>query len=376
MLKSHYRTMPEQQNQIEKIEEAILTPRKISEPMIQNSDYLSTGSTLLNLACSGNVLGGFVKGKYFFLVGDSASGKTFLSLTCLAEASINPHFDDYRFIYDNVEGGALMNLQKFFGTKVVERLESPFEDEDGTPRNSETIEDFYFNVDDAVQEEKPFIYILDSMDALSSDAEWKKFGEKKTASRGGKEAKGDYGDGKAKMNSSSLRRVLAGIRDTKSILIIINQTRDNIKAGPFEPQKTRSGGHALKFYTTLEMWSSVRKKLTKSVRGITRQIGIVAKVTVKKNRLTGQERSIEIPIFHSYGMDDIESCIQYLLTEKHWKKTGGTIKAKEFEFEGTMGKLICKIEEEQLETKLRKIVDGVWKEIEELSKVQRKTRYE
>jgi len=62
--------------------------------------FLSTGSTLLNLACTGKPYYGFAKGHYYFIVGDSVSGKTFLSLTCLAEASINPNFDNYRFIYD------------------------------------------------------------------------------------------------------------------------------------------------------------------------------------------------------------------------------------------------------------------------------------
>jgi len=72
-------------------------------------DYLSTGSTLLNLACTGFPERGFIKGHYYFIVGDSTSGKTWLSLTCLAEASINPNFKNYRFIYDNAEDGALMN---------------------------------------------------------------------------------------------------------------------------------------------------------------------------------------------------------------------------------------------------------------------------
>jgi len=76
---------------------------------------------LLNLACTGNPNGGFFKGHYFQIVGDSTSGKTFLSLTCLAEANINKHFEDYRFIFDDGEGGALMDLTKFFGAGVADK---------------------------------------------------------------------------------------------------------------------------------------------------------------------------------------------------------------------------------------------------------------
>jgi hypothetical protein len=90
------------------------------------------------LSCSGNAKGGFAKGKYHFIVGDSASGKTWLSLTCLAEAAMNPEFENYRFIYDNVEDGALMDIERFFGSKVAERIESPAIDEDGLPDYSST----------------------------------------------------------------------------------------------------------------------------------------------------------------------------------------------------------------------------------------------
>ena len=93
------------------IKKALLTKRK--KEVLTAKDFLSTGSTLLNLACTGFPNRGFVKGRYYFIVGDSTSGKTWLSLTCLAEASINPNFKDYRFIYDNAEDGALMDITRF-----------------------------------------------------------------------------------------------------------------------------------------------------------------------------------------------------------------------------------------------------------------------
>jgi len=341
---------------------------------LQPSDFLSTGSTLLNLACTGKVHGGFAKGSYFFVVGDSVSGKTFLTLTCLAEASINKHFDDYRFIHDDVEGGALMDIERFFGKGVAERMESPAMEGD-LPINSETIEDFYFHLDDAFEEGKPFIYVLDSMDALSSDYEGKKFKEKKKAARSGKQAKGDYGDGKAKINSGWIRKARSALEKTGSILVVISQTRDNVGAGLFESSKTRSGGRSLRFYATLELWSSVKGRLNKSVRGNKRQVGIVSKVEVRKNRETGRERTVEIPIYHSYGIDDVGSCIDYLVGEKHWTAKSGVIKAEEFEFEGRRNKLIRMIEQEGLQKDLRELVGEVWSEIETACELKRKGRY-
>ena len=334
---------------------------------------VSTGSTLLNLACTDNPFCGFVKGGYYFLVGDSSSGKTFLSLTCLAEAARSAVFRKYRFIYDNSENGAHMSVEKFFGKRVAKRLEAPAM-KDGQPVFSGSIEEFYYHVDDAIKADQPFIYILDSMDSLTSSDEQAKFDEHKDAHRKGKTAAGSYGDGKAKKNSANLRRLITPLERSGSILIIINQTRDNLGFG-FE-KKTRSGGNSLKFYASLEMWSSVKGRIHKTVRGKKRQIGIDCKIQLKKNRMSGKERTITFPIYHSYGIDDIGGCIDYLIDEGHWSKKGNTILAKEFKIKGTRDKLIKTIETNGDEKALRTIVGEVWNEIEEACALKRKKRYE
>jgi len=345
---------------------------------ISKDSYLSTGSTLLNLACSGKAKGGFLKGNYYFFVGDSSSGKTFLSLTCLAEAAKNKDFEDYRFIYDNAEGGALMDIKRFFGGKVAEKMELPGVSSDGEPEASSTIEEFYYHVDDAIKEGTPFIYILDSMDSLSSKDEADKFDEHKDAHIKGKVAAGSYGDGKAKKNSANLRRLLAPLRKSGSILIIINQTRDNLGFG-FET-KTRSGGRALKFYACLEMWSSIKGKITKTVKNKKRQMGVKALVQVKKNRITGREREVLIPIYHSFGIDDIGSCVDFLLDEGDWLQKGNTIKVPDEAFgeeiKGTRESVISKIEENNWEKDLIAHVEDVWVAVEMALRIKRKPRYE
>lgn len=346
------------------------------KPAVENlkpSDFLSSGSTLINLACSGRPFGCFAVGRYYLLVGDSASGKTFLSLTCLAEAASKRRFDKYRFIFDNAEDGALMNIADFFGPAVAERMEPPARDADG-PVFSSTIEEFYYHVDDAIRTGKPFIYVLDSMDALTSADEKDKFQEQKKAHRSGKQAAGSYGDGKAKKNSAGLRKVLADLKRTGSLLIVINQTRDNLGFG-FE-KKTRSGGRALRFYATLELWSSVKQKLRKTVKGKQRQIGILTEVQVKKNRVTGRERTVTVPILHSYGIDDTSGCIAFLLEEGHWKGKDSSIVAPEFDFKGSKEKLVALIEEGGRQKELRLLVAQVWDELEQACASKRKRRYE
>lgn len=354
----------------EDIKKALRQKRK--KEKLTAKDFLSTGSTLLNLACTGHPDRGFAKGFYYVIRGDSVSGKTWLSLTCLAEAVINPNFKKHRFIFDAGEDGALMNIERFFGKGVAEKMEIPAYD------YSYTIEEFYYNVDDAIKEGKPFIYILDSMDSLTSEPEGKKFDEHKKAYREHKDkkVKGSMGDGKAKVNSAMLRRVIGKpLRNSGSILIIINQTRDNLGALPFEPKKIGSGGHALKFYACFEMWSSVVGQIKKTVGDKKRQLGIKSKIRIKKNRVTGRDRTVIIPIYHSFGIDDIGSCIDYLIDEGEWKK-GKEINAKGLGIKGSRNKLIRLIERNNLEKDLRELVADVWNEIEEACIIKRKRRYE
>jgi len=334
---------------------------------------LSTGSTLLNLACSGRVEGGFLKGHYYFFVGDSNSGKTFIGLSCLAEACINRYFDGYRIIYDDVERKALMNMERFFGWGVAERLESPAVI-DGHWAYSDTAEDFYYHLDDAIQDGRPFIYVLDSQDALSSTAEQEKFIERKDACRKGKDVSGSYGDNKAKVHSSHIRKVVRPLMDTGSILIVLNQTRDSFDL--FE-RSTHSGGRALKFYASLQLWSSVKGRIERTVKGKKRQLGVNCKVQVKKNHIVGWDRTVTVPVYHSYGIDDTGSMVDYLVSEGAWTRKGNRVEAVGLgpACSGTREQVVQRIEGRDLIDDLRTLTGMTWADVEETCRVKRKRRY-
>lgn len=337
-------------------------PRKPQDP---SSVYLSTGSTLLNLAISNRIRGGFLQGHYYFLVGDSASGKSFLSMTCFAEAVINPSFHKHRLIYDNAEDGMLMDVRRLFGSKVEKRLEH---------KASETIDDLYYSLDDLVEEGEPFIYVLDSMDGLDAQEDVDTFSAQKTAHRKGTDGPRSYGTAKAKKNSTSLRRVIAGLRKTGSILIVISQTRVNINASPWQSKKTRGGGEALRFYATVELWSSQAGVIKKTIRGKPRIIGNVISLKVAKNRITGELQEVQTVIYPSFGIDDVGSCVDFLLHEKWWTKKGKMIHAKELKTSGTRDQIIHLCETKR-KTMLR-AMSRCWKSIAQEKRIDRRTRYE
>ena len=360
-------------------------------------DLLSTGSTPLNLALTRTPRGGFSKGRYYFMVGDSASGKTFQSMTCLAEATLNPHFANYRFIYDNIEDGMLMDLDKLFNEQVADRIEPPAR-VGGKPAFSATIEEFYYNLDDAILEAgwdskkkvhtgagaRPFIYILDSMDSLDSEASDDKFQQQKAAHRkktapkperghgDGDDEKvtGSYGDGKAKKNSENIRKCLKGLRRTGSILIVLSQTRDSYGRG-----KTRAGGRALRFYATAETWSSITGPIKRTVNGIERKVGNRIKIQVAKNRVTGLLTECQLSIYPTFGVDDVGDCVDYLITEGVWTESGQTVDTGTFAGAGTRDKVIRTIEKKGLFTKLQNLCASAWADVEEKCKLKRVNRY-
>lgn len=349
-------------------------PKKVlEEAPPDKAEYLSTGSTLLNLALSGRANGGVQKGCYLLLVGDSSSGKTWVSLQMLAEAANSPAFDGYTLVHDNAENGSLMDVRRFFGSKLAARLEAPSD-----RGASGTVEEFYYNIGRLLDDGKPFVYVLDSMDAIVPKDDVEKFeGDRGEFEKSGKLADtGTYGTAKAKLNSTNLRLVAGRLKDTGSILVILSQTRDKIGQVGWGDTRTRSGGKSLKFYAHLEVWTSVKDAIKRKVKGKDRVIGrnLIAKVV--KCRQNGWEGTVEFPFYRSVGIDDVGSMVDYLVAEGHWKKAGGRINATEFGINGYEADVIRHVDQNDLLGKLRRIARQVWHEIETGCTVQRKPRYE
>jgi RecA/RadA recombinase len=323
--------------------------------------FISSGSALLNLALSDQADGGYETGKILNLIGDSSAGKTALALTMLAECANNPEFDEYELILDDVEAALEFDVENIFGNKLSERLTWK-----GVDEASDTVYDFYGNVLKLLNENKKFIYVLDSLDALTT-LEDKERGDEIVK---GKDPSGSFKTEKPKALSEILRNLIQRLSKTDSFLVIISQTRDNLGFGAQFTPKLRSGGRALKFYSSYEVWLALKGQI-KSCERITGNV-IQAKVT--KNKYTGKIREAEFPLYYDYGLDDLGSCVDFLVTEKVWNNAKKSIDAGEW---GTMtqSKLIQHIEENALQNKVKSLVQDKWLEIEEKIKLKRLKKY-
>jgi RecA/RadA recombinase len=327
---------------------------KEEEP--KDSDYLSTGVTLLNLATYGKTYGGLLKGNIYRYCGRSSSGKTFICRTILAEAAASKHFDGYDLIYDDVERGALMDTTKFFGQRLMDRLVPPAKSKSKAPIYSKTIGDFYRRINEKLKEGKRLIWIIDSLDSLVPDTDNNKMT-----------------DGKAKTNSQELRKLLQPLAATKSILVLVSQAHVDMKS--MFGGDLAAGGRAPEFYSTTEVWLRKAKTLFTVHKGKKYPTGHIIRARVQKNRLSGLDRTVYFPFDPRYGIDDIGANIDFLVSSKYWNKESKQINAVEFDIIGSKLEVTQKIEKEGAEKELQVLTGKVWRSIEEACTVERKPRY-
>lgn len=354
-----------------------------------SQNLISTGSTLLNLAATNQASGGLLKGRYYVIIGSSGAGKTWLYHAVFAESTLHKKFRNYRLIKDEPEMGSDFDVASYFGQKTADRIEQAWpnrtDEYDNPIPNSRTAEEFYDNVEtklSEVEKEKTgLIYVLDSMDCLTTSA-FLEYNEKNKELRAdGKEESGSYGDGKAKINSQRLRDIVNRLDRSGSILIVICQERDNL--GSRIPGKTFSGGNALLFYACMQIWLKKIGAIDATIRGRKRILGTQTKCQILKNRLTGQQdKDVTISYYYNFGIDDIGDMIDFLIEENHFK--GGKTAVSKIDAEGfgvqlNREDLIRHIQEDiDREKKLRQICQEVWQGIQqEISeRAKRVNRYE
>lgn len=324
---------------IEQIKEKVKTP--IKKPVVQT---LPSKITTLDLSLGG----GFPMGQISNIVGDSSSGKTFLASEFIAAAR-SKLGDKLEWFYDDVENRYSFNSQQLYGFNIIKKDQV----------NSYTIENFTQNLKDKLsrlREGKTLIYVLDSFDALTSDAELKRDKEKGE--------KGTFNLEKQKNLGAFFRLRAKDIKNKNCILIIISQVRENIGM-MFGPRYYRTGGKALDHWASLIVWLAEIEKHRK--KGLVYGITTKCRVTKVGNAKPFRENFIEI-IF-DYGIDNITGNLLYLY-KMYTDKTGKRkekIESELFEWDGSdysLKSLVEYIEKNNLEDMLKEKVMAKWEKIE------------
>jgi len=259
-----------------------------------NTEFIPTGSTLLDLAIGG----GWASGRVFNIVGDKSSGKTLLAIECYA--NFHRMYPKGRMRYGEAEAAFDDEYAQTLGfPDCVEKPEKPLE----------TVEDFYKDLQEFSSKPGPSLYILDSLDALSDEAEK------------GRDiaAENTYGTGKAKKMSELFRRLVQSLSANNCTLGVISQVRENIGV-TFGESKSRSGGKALDFYSSQIVWLAEIEKLKRTYKEQERVVGVAVKAKVKKCKVGLPFREAEFKIIFGYGIDDQISILDWLASLKAYTK--------------------------------------------------------
>jgi protein RecA len=257
-----------------------------------NLEFVSSGCTVLDCILGG----GYCLGRIVNIVGDKSTAKTGLA----TEALINftNVFHKGRAAYREVEAAFDAGYANAMGLDL-DKVDL------GDPENPIlTVEDFARDLekftDEQIKADEPGLYILDSFDALSDEAEQEN-----------DIGKGTYGAAKAKQSSVMFRKLARKIERSKVLLIIISQVRDNIGVS-FGEKYRRSGGKALDFYASQILWLAHMGYIKRTINKIERPIGIEVRGKVKKNKVSLPMRECDFPFMFGFGIDDIAANVEWL----------------------------------------------------------------
>jgi len=271
-------------------------------------NYASTGSLLLDLAVGGGMGLGYPYGRVVNVVGDKSAGKSFLAMELIA-AELHKRKGKLRVNYDDAETGCTFDTKTLYDIDLEEYQEY----------NSDVIERFDGNTQlfmDSVKPSQHGIYCLDSLDGLSDkDTEEqadkiKKSTESYNSGKGeGKKESGSYKLGTpAHLSKQYFKALTNKLAKRKVLLMIVSQIRMKLNAGMFEKPTQRAGGKALDFYAHTCLWLYTAYKIKKD--GLT--IGVIVKAVTEKSKTPRPFRQVIFPLYFTYGIDDIGSCVDFL----------------------------------------------------------------
>jgi RecA/RadA recombinase len=335
-----------------------------------NQIWIKTGSTLLDLVVGGGRGLGYPAGKSINVVGDKSAGKTFHNCEVIA-AAYHQYGEKLVWCYDDCESGFTFNTQELYGFEIMAQdIKDRF--------HSNTVQELYGNIRsfiDSLKKDQFGIYVVDSLDGLSSE-ELDEIAEKqyKDFKSGKHTKKGSYRMESAKFMSQEFFRTLTDIIQSKQVLVIFtSQIRHNIETFSFQ-KFTRSGGKALDFYCYSCLWLAHVQDITK--RG--KVVGSVVKAKTTRLKAPRPYRSCFFSLIFDYGLDNIASNIDYLYDLRTDTGKLTTTKAKltwRDEEPMSRSELIRYIEDNELEDSLERRVIKKWEAEEEAVRSDRKRKY-
>jgi recombination protein RecA len=256
------------------------------------TEWVSTGSSLLDLAISNRPNGGFPVGRIVELQGMEASGKSLIMAHVLA----NTQKKGGLAVYIDTENALSEEFLRAIGVDVNNMLYIPLE----------TIEDIFEAVENIIEtirkssKDRLVTIVIDSISAattkIEQEADYEKDG---------------WATAKAIVMSKAMRKITNTIGKQRVLLLCASQLREKMGV-MFGDKYTTSGGKALGFHASCRIRLKGIGKL-KSGTGKTEQIiGVQTEAQVIKNRMGPPFKKAVFDIYFNSGIDDYNSWLSLM----------------------------------------------------------------
>jgi len=256
--------------------------------------FTDTGSYIFNALLSGSLYGGFPSNRITALAGESATGKTYFLMGMVKNfLDSNP---DAGVLYFESESAVSKQLVLDRGIDPERIVLSAVTTVQEFRTKVLTVLDSYLNKNEA--DRRPLLLCLDSLGMLSTTKEVEDTAE-------GKETRDMT---RAQVLKAAFRVLTLKLARAKVPMIVTNHTYDVV--GSLYPMKTMGGGSGLKYAA-----SSIIYLTRKKEKEGTEVIGNIIHCTNHKNRLTVENKVVDVRLTYDKGLDRYYGLLE--LAEKY-----------------------------------------------------------